>query len=47
MFLSLPPCTLDIFTTRERINDAGKYGLGCSANFYFSGPEKAIKLAEK
>ena len=42
VFLSLPYCALDIFVTGKRINRGGGYGLKILANFYLSGPKKAI-----
>ena len=47
MFLSLPHCTLNIFTTGKCVNHGGEYVLEIPASFRFYEPEKAIKQAKK
>ena len=46
MFLSLPHCNLDIFSTGKHVNHGDDYGLEILANFPLYGPENAIKLAK-
>ena len=46
IIVSLAHCALDIFATRKRVNQGGKYGLEIPANFYFYGHGKTITLAK-
>ena len=47
MFLSLPHCGLDIFSTEKRVNYGGEHGLKIPADIPFYVTEKTIKLGKK